>query len=99
MTNCRNLTITDCTFETPGAPNVYTRGILTDHVVIENCHMIGGTWRGEPVIQGTGQHIIRHCTINPVSDTAIELLLANNSTLTDNQIKGQIHMRPTPSAP
>jgi photosystem II stability/assembly factor-like uncharacterized protein len=94
LTNCRNLTISNCTFEASGATSVFTRGILTDNVVIESCRMTGGSTRGAPVIEGTGRHIIRNCTIQSAGDAGIQLLLAEGSVIEGNKIKGTIQIRP-----
>lgn len=93
LTNCRNLKIVDCTFEAAGATNLVTNGILTNNVTIENCRMVGGSRRG-PVIDGTGRHTIRNCTIESSNDVAVKLLLAEGSVLEGNQMKGTIEYRP-----
>lgn len=93
LTNCRNLTISNCTFDAPSTVAVYTAGILTDNVVIENCRITGGS-QSQPAIEGTGKHIIRGCTINTPSGMAVRLLLPGVSLLENNKIQGTIVTRP-----
>lgn len=61
LSNCRNLTISNCELPAGGGA-IATPGIFTDNVTIENCTLSGGA-RNAAAVSGTGRHTIRGCTI------------------------------------
>lgn len=86
LTNCRKLTISNCTFETPGSTCICTNGIFTDNVSIEDCRLVGGSTFGAPLIDGNGRHTIRRCIFEPDGKVSIRLTLSDGSIIQDNTV-------------
>jgi hypothetical protein len=91
LTNSRNLTIRNCTFEVSpdfdagkngAGPAIETRGIFTKNVLIENC--IFKTPGRSPVIYGNGSHTIRNSTFTGERINNIQLVEAEGSVVEEN---------------